>query len=1416
MAKRKVPSQVASGADTFSDNLVGRQITDGTSLLTNTNFAIDRIIPEKDSKKFRTSQFSDFLTLDDLNEETNSPTTSKLSKEERKKEIKFKSSKNNGSVSLFGSLKSRISASIARIIKKYPASILVDEFSVIKTSNYTAYNISYNQTENITTFNIDFSIIYNPLDVVLVKPKSNTIVETENEIRNFYSSYKKYIIDISGTTYNILFYSEPNVNNEITIKVFGRPFGSVTEINSSFLIRPNDGIVEEFYMGLDELESILLNRETTPKFNAIFKVPRDSFERDKTIFTDVSVNWPLTKDNWNIGILGLDFDNYINKLSDLADEIDNYKSNLFIRFMTTPQLFEFDSEDRRIESIFQLYGQNFDKVKKYIENIAYMRNVSYDGVKNVPDVLLKNLANTLGLSTVNLFNEKQIDELFYTRQDQQYNAIGLGPNVIDAEYEFYRRLLVNLADLYKSKGTRSSLEFFLKFLGAPEPLIKINEYIYKVIGLPKSNNLENEIYDVIEGVREDIVLVWDEETYTYKPTVTTNKTTFDRDEYPVIENSVLPRSAFDNDTDIFFQKGAGWYENTLDHRSSMILDEENSILTGRTKTIKTKQKYFTYGEDYFDVFRTLPGLDTGYELLSDVDNSKSHIKDNNSSLILNRKNISIHLSATQAIDYDIHRKSKELELTFGTLLPQTGVTFAEFLNKTLSDQIKNSHSVKYRKNYISLEKIYQDYITNTQFIPYNLPSINEFINKMSPYWTQVIDQFVPATTLWTGGNLIENSCLGRSKYQYKFGCQPKEFTEILYPEFETVIQEDLETILGDADNFRGLLNSTGVTYYPVIEIDGYVFSGNGTVTLPNGEIQGGFGEFKIEISGTTTTINTAKLYDSFILNDCNLSTTDDTKLPLVCDYKNYLSPDIPKIKSLWVESLTNLINQTVNKFFSKDEAGCIDTYIPYSLAASLECPSLPDSEPTLRQCTGESKKLIDFKFFIDVDGIEKVRFTSLKYGPNDCSVHEYFDYKFTSVNQPQLTTCGLELDFSTECLNGETTKYFVGSEVDCKLKSDITIKIVGNTIPIQDGVFPLYVRKDCGEINQISGYTLSGATLESPNSCTLVLKEIYEDDVIDLLFTDATNCDLKVKIEGLNVQYSNGNFEIEYVTDDIDYRIVPKIQYRETFNYGIKSDSTVLVYNGIDVPTTNINDYVLKMVNELSVGDTILNATLKTNLNVSHQEFKDGIINDNISFMFEYSNMTITGIECLGTIKRSLISGITQNNVVETFEILPTSRVKVYTNKEITTDLDGNIVVIKKNNYFFTERYPEELQIKPTQQEEPCCSYPKDYMDNGDYLITSEGKLIEVIEVVLDYCTPDLYFNLNVGEEVGNDIIFFNGNNNHQILLQHEYNEFSRFNTDVSQQLISVCCPEGYPTTDRIPGIVVCDLDNNISIPCLQ
>jgi hypothetical protein len=379
---------------------------------------------------------------------------------------------------------------------------MVDIDSPKSQSGLTAYNITYNQNTKRTRLDIELGMFYNPFDILFTKPNTNTVVTVDNPIRNFYSSYKKYVIELSGVTYNIVSYVEPNTKNKITLTVLGNPFNGQTTTTKNILIRPNDGVKEEFFIGLDDLESSLLNRETLPIYQSTFKVPRDIKNGSVTSLLDVKYNWPISKDNYNLQIVGIGYDEYINNLIDVADEIDEYKSNLLVRFLSSPQLFEFDSDDKKAESVFQLYGQSFDKVKKYIDNIAYMRNVSYDGTNNVPDILLKNLANTLGLDTVNLIDEKTIDQLLYTKTSQQYSGLTSGTSLLDAEYEFYRRLLVNLAHIYKSKGTRQSLEFFLRFLGAPEPLIKINQYVYKITSYPKSFNLGDDIYNAVTGKKD--------------------------------------------------------------------------------------------------------------------------------------------------------------------------------------------------------------------------------------------------------------------------------------------------------------------------------------------------------------------------------------------------------------------------------------------------------------------------------------------------------------------------------------------------------------------------------------------------------------------------------------------------------------------------------------------------------------------------------------------------------------------------------------------------------------------------------------------------------------------------------------------------------------------------------------------------
>jgi hypothetical protein len=779
--KRRVPSLAASGNQTFSDSLVGVQITDGSSQLANTNFAVDKIIPEKDSKNFKTSPFSEFLTLDNLKTEEDVPSTQDGSIQKDEK-IKFKGGKDDAGKSLYGSLKQRLNVSVGKIITKFPASILVDSDSLVKSSNYTASGITYSAITTSTDFYVQKSILYNPFDVVLVTPSSNTTPATQNKIRNFYSSYKKYVVDYGGQTYNVLNYTEPDANNLIKLRVSGKPFTAST-INDNFLIRPNDTINEEFFKNLDDLEELLLNRESNPKFTASFKVPRDSFDQTTTDIISVDVSWPLSRDGWNPQIIGTNYEYYVSKLSDLADEIDDYKSNLIVRFLTSPQLFEFDTEDRKAEAVFQLYGQSFDRVKKYIDNIAFMRNVSYDGLNNIPDILLKNLSETLGLSTINLFDEKSLKDTLHTRTDTQYSGVSIGKTLIEAEYEFYRRLLTNLSQLYKSKGTRQSLEFFLKFLGAPNQLIRINEFVYDV----KSKiNLDytNDIYETIQGTKIDTEITGFTSTVvtynivggstqtgnTFNTGSITGSTNLTLDEYPIDEDG-LPRKVTSLNSDIYFQKGSGWNNITLDHRSSNIIDNELSILTGRTKTIKTKPKDYTYGEDYFDSFRTLDGLDYGFELKKRIDNKKVSISDDEtlSKFILNRKNIEVYLVPSQGIEYDIYRQGRNLELTFGNLIPQTGSTFDNYIDTVLGQVITNSNSTKFSKSYSGLTKVFYDYTTNTNtgFTPYNFTSVNEFINKMSPYWIQVVEQFVPATTLWTGGNLIGNNIFNRSKYNYR-------------------------------------------------------------------------------------------------------------------------------------------------------------------------------------------------------------------------------------------------------------------------------------------------------------------------------------------------------------------------------------------------------------------------------------------------------------------------------------------------------------------------------------------------------------------------------------------------------------------------------------------------------------------------
>jgi hypothetical protein len=1335
MAKRKVPSQAASGFDTFSDSLVGRQITDGTSQLTNTNFALDRGIPEKDSKTFRTAPFSEFLTLDDLKIEENVPTTV-VQSDGKKRPIRFNNSKTDVTKSLFGSLRERIRVSVSRIIKNFPAALYVNSNSISSVNSFTAENIIYNPNDNRTRFTIHSPKFFNPLDIILKTPAQNNLLESVNTLRDFYSSYLKYVVEIDDKQYPITDYVEPDKNNFIQLEIIGKPFTGSTYL-SSYLIKPNNSVIEEFFLGLDDLEATLLNRETFPIYEAAFKVPRNSLDESKTEIISVLVSWPLSFDNWNLSIGGNAFDTYITRLNDLADEVDDYKSNLVTRFLTAPQLFEFDSNEQKIDKIFQLYGQSFDSVKKYIDNIAYMRNVSYDSINNIPDVFLKNLANTLGFNTVELFDQKSLEDQIYNTSNSVYDGQSIGKNLVDAELEFYRRILINLAFIYKSKGTRSSIEFFLKFIGAPTPLIKINEYVYKVESALPNDSVETDIFNIINNVESNNTISFNTDTFTYTLSSTANTSLATNiTDYPVDPITYLPKTPTTNQDNIFFQKGSGWYGATLAHRSPDILDEENSVLTGRTKTILTTAKPFTYGEDFFDIYRTLPGLDYGFTLRSEIDNVKNSLIDdlNSSNLTLNRKNINVFVNPANAINYDIWNKSRELEITFGTnsLEPQTSISFSEFLGNILNGQIKNSNLIKYKKNYIQLEDVYSDYVsklTLSGYTPYDIISVAEFVNKMSPYWTNVLDQIIPATTLWLGGNLIENHVFGRPKYAHKSPCRPIEVIENLYPDFEEFIEEDLETIIGEPNNLRGLINFSGATFSLFVSINGVEYVGPTPVI----------------ISGTTIFPNGFETIDS-----CTILSDSETEIPLICNYKDWIELNLNVVKQSWKTAIVDLVNY-VNNTQTRFSAINTPEYVPTGAVIS------------------SNAELLSYEFFNDSDGIEKVKFVLNNTG--NCNTKRSFDFYFEAnygvTNNP---LCGIDAEITTPC------DIYTG-QTDCELISDVLINLTGVTVQenypgIRD--WGVYVHRNCLEgINQYTGLTDDPNVVflqSTGDTCQFVVTNVKETDNFDLLFTDAANCDLKFKIQGLTLEY----------VSETEHKISPIVQFRNSYNVGLKSDTKVYRVSGVTInsntTSSNIDSYISSgnlietNVTDLTLGQTILSAELLPCSVFTSTDYELGKINNNYSFSYRYKTDTISFIDCLGSVKTSLITGVTANGAYQVFEILPTTKLRVFTNKFV--DETNQEPFKKRKSYFFTSRSPEFLQIRPEPQEEPCCLYPSDYYDTGDFLITETGELIEVVSIDLNYCKPNLYYNINFENDL-NDLIVFNGNDDHKLLIQHEYVKIS-------------------------------------------
>jgi len=823
------PPRPGSGAATFSDNIVGLQTVEGGGL-TQGNFEFTTSVVEKVNRTFNVGAFSEPISLEGLDIED-------LTESRRIMATQFRVYPNYDvsqvlNFSMYGSLRKRFQVSVTEIIHRFPGSLDVlfnnDQF----ITGATATNISYDSNLDETYFRVNVDRINNPFDIDYSVSASTNLSVREivvSPYRNLYNTYLDYCVAINDNIYNVVSFnpSETLSTGYIEFYVSGAPFGtSATTIFEEYQIRPNDFIVDRIFAeDFDEVQKFLLNRLVRPEYTAVFQVPQQN--QDGQFYTNYQqVTWPK-EGPWNLDIKSFLFDNYLLQLDDIAVNLDSFKTNLISRFLVTDSLKEFDTLGQKVEKIFQIYGRSFDQIKQFIDALAYMNSVSYNPSNDIPSQLLVNLAQTLGWSSnfSPITNEDFLSSVFGNTNTPTYPGYARALTPTELNYAFYRNLILNASYLFKSKGTRRSVEFMLRLIGAPDSLIEYNEHIYLADQKINMDQFDVQWAAISGGTYvQDVPAYLPGTTYKIKGQVYTAYTSTAiyqdvstrLDDYPIDEEG-FPKAPV-NSEDYFFQLGAGWYESTPSHRSPDEVVITGQVYTGQNYNIQTQLTPFTYGQPYLNRFRDFPYMTEGFKLRKIVDNNKSWLEEDtkiristsadynayyfvdNEKLVLNVKNVELFLNPSQGMVYDVWDQSRRYDypipesgLTIGYPVPggvdSTFVnpepkkkTFFEF-SQTFWENMINVRNRQYITDgktggYPTLQSIWWKYIESEETVglpnnKYTYQKLIDYVNGIGPYWMKLAEQMIPATTIWNTGVKMENSIFQRQKFVYRRqrGCQ---------------------------------------------------------------------------------------------------------------------------------------------------------------------------------------------------------------------------------------------------------------------------------------------------------------------------------------------------------------------------------------------------------------------------------------------------------------------------------------------------------------------------------------------------------------------------------------------------------------------------------------------------------------------
>lgn len=553
----------------YSPDLVGLQLTSegGTPLFTMGNFSITTNVEPKRNKTFTTRNFSNFITLTDL--DLTLQTTLELLTNNAGVILNL-DKRNLSNYTLFGSLIEFVRVALENIITNWPASLYANPSYQLSTdyttqSGYTVQDYAYDSIKNESSFKVSTNVLNNNYQLnYLTNGTLSDTFNQANDLRNITLNYQSYAIMIDSQEFNILNFTgaTTQLNDYIYFVVNGDVFTGVTSNGyPTYHIKPNNVKENLFFNKLPKLETYLLNRLVEPKYTALFNYTIKS-DGGAILYVNNTVTWPVT-DGYNIDFNSTEYEAYATKLLEIATNFDLTTSNLIVRFLVTGSITDFDTSaslddlqsdttDQKVNKTLTIYGAEFDEINNFIKGIKFANTVSYDKNDNTPDIYLKNIARVLGWDLISSVLENDLLKSYIEPKGTTYSGQSIGLTAVEADTELWRRIILNTPWIWKSKGTRKAIEFLFKFIGTPLGLISFNEYIYLA---------ENKI---------DIEL--------FQAALALNNLDTNMSRYP-ISLSGYPQPLA-NTSDLYYQSNGLWYRETGGDNASLDITSGNNPHVG--------------------------------------------------------------------------------------------------------------------------------------------------------------------------------------------------------------------------------------------------------------------------------------------------------------------------------------------------------------------------------------------------------------------------------------------------------------------------------------------------------------------------------------------------------------------------------------------------------------------------------------------------------------------------------------------------------------------------------------------------------------------------------------------------------------------------------------------------------------------